>query len=106
MRNVIITLQYDGTDLVGWQRQKAGRSVQGLLEHALGEIDGAPVAVHGAGRTDAGVHAMAQVGSARVTTRLDPPTLARAVNARLPADVRVCAIAEAAEEFHARFSAR
>jgi tRNA pseudouridine38-40 synthase len=101
-----MTLQYDGTDLVGWQRQKAGRSVQGLLEHALEEIDGAPVAVHGAGRTDAGVHAIAQVASARVTNSLDPPTLVRALNARLPADVRVSAIEQATEEFHARFSAK
>ena len=66
MRTLKLTLQYDGTDLVGWQRQKTGRSVQGLLEEALAAIDGAPVTVHGAGRTDAGVHAMAQVASARV----------------------------------------
>src|SRR4029079_1205849 len=106
MRNVKLTVQYDGTDLVGWQRQKTGRSVQGLLEEALAAIDGAPVTVHGAGRTDAGVHAMAQVASAHVTTALEPPTLARALNAKLPPDVRVDSVADAPDDFHARFSAK
>ena len=106
MRTLKITLQYDGTDLVGWQRQKTGRSVQGLLEEALAAIDGVPVTVHGAGRTDAGVHAIAQVASARVTTVLDPPTLVRALNARLPPDVRVSSLADAGDDFHARFSAK
>lgn len=105
MRTLKLTLQYDGTDLVGWQRQKTGPSVQGLVEEALGKIDGAMVTVHGAGRTDAGVHAMAQVASAHVTTTLEPATVMRAVNAHLPPDVRVLSIAEAADDFHARFSA-
>lgn len=105
MRTLKLTVQYDGTDLVGWQRQKAGRSVQGLLEEALTAIDGAPVMVHGAGRTDAGVHAMAQVASARVATVLEPATLVRALNAKLPRDVRVQSIADVPDDFHARFSA-
>ena len=83
MRNLKLTLQYDGTELAGWQRQKTGDSVQGLLEDALSRIDGAHVTVHGAGRTDAGVHAMAQVASAEVQTAHDPATIARALNAQL-----------------------
>ena len=59
MRNLKLTIQYDGTELAGWQRQKTGDSVQGLLEDALSRIDGVHVTVHGAGRTDAGVHARA-----------------------------------------------
>jgi tRNA pseudouridine38-40 synthase len=106
MRQLKITLAYDGTDLVGWQRQKAGVSVQGLLEAALAQIDGAEVQVHGAGRTDAGVHALAQVASARVATELDEVTLCRALNAQLPPSVRVLSVETATADFHARFSAR
>ncbi len=63
MRNLKVTVQYDGTDLVGWQRQAGGVSVQALLEDALAALRGGRVVVHGAGRTDAGVHALAQVAT-------------------------------------------
>lgn len=105
MRIVKLTLAYDGTDYVGWQRQASGISVQGLLEEAFSKIEGAAVAVHGAGRTDAGVHAEEQVASARIGTALDDETLARALNANLPAAVRVMDVHTAADDFHARFSA-
>lgn len=105
MRTLKLTLQYDGTDYVGWQRQPNGTSIQSLLEDALQPIEGRPVTVHGAGRTDAGVHALGQVGSVTVGTALDPPTVARALNAVLPADVRVLSAEESADDFHARFSA-
>ena len=94
MRNLKITLQYDGTNYVGWQRQAAGVSIQGLLEEALTPIEGSPVTVHGAGRTDAGVHALAQVATIRLGADIDPPALTRALNAVLPADVRVLLIEE------------
>ena len=106
MRNLKITLAYDGTRLVGWQRQAEGDSVQSLLEDALARFEGAPVTVHGAGRTDAGVHALGQVASVQVTCGHDLVTLTRALNGQLPADVRVLAIDEASADFHARFSAR
>ena len=105
MRTFKLTLAYDGTAYVGWQRQASGASIQGRLEAALGEIAGAAVAVVGAGRTDAGVHALGQVAGVRLDVRLDPPALARAVNARLPADVRVVDAAAAGDAFHARFDA-
>jgi tRNA pseudouridine38-40 synthase len=98
-------LAYDGTAYVGWQRQAEGVSIQGLLEEALARLEGAPVAVHGAGRTDAGVHALGQVASARVTTVHDPAVIRRALNAMLPGDVRVLSVEEAPEDFHARYSA-
>ena len=60
-RNIKAVVSYDGTDFVGWQFQKDGRSVQGVLEEALGRIHGHPVAANGAGRTDSGVHAAGQV---------------------------------------------
>jgi len=106
MRTLKITLSYDGTRFVGWQRQAEGESIQGLLEDALARFGDGPVVVHGAGRTDAGVHALGQVASARVTFPHDPATLTRALNAHLPSDVRVASVEDAAEGFHARFSAR
>ena len=104
-RTLKLTLCYDGTRFVGWQRQAAGVSVQGLLEDALARFDGAPVAVHGAGRTDAGVHALGQVASARMTSAHSLDSVARGLNACLPPDVRVIDIQEVAADFHARFSA-
>ncbi|MCX6545614.1 MAG: tRNA pseudouridine(38-40) synthase TruA [Acidobacteria bacterium] len=100
-----LTLSYDGSAYAGWQRQTNGQSIQGLIEEALSRIDGAPVVVAGAGRTDAGVHALGQVASARVATSLDQPTLKRALNAILPPDVRVVSVEDVADQFHARFSA-
>ena len=105
MRCIKLTLQYDGTAYVGWQRQDNGASIQGLLEQALEPIEGAPVTVHGAGRTDAGVHALAQVASITINSRLGCGTLVRALNAVLPADLRVLSGEEMPPDFHARFSA-
>ena len=101
-----LTVAYDGTGFVGWQRQADGESIQGLLEQALARFDGAPVTVHGAGRTDAGVHALGQVASAEVTSRHDAASIHRGLNASLPPDVRVTAVEDAPAGFHARFSAR
>jgi tRNA pseudouridine38-40 synthase len=105
MRNFKVTIQYDGTDFVGWQRQDTGVSIQALLEDALRPIEGAPVVVHGAGRTDAGVHALAQVATFALNASIQPATLARALNGVLPPTVRVMAAEEVPDEFHARFSA-
>jgi tRNA pseudouridine38-40 synthase len=105
MRTLKITLAYDGTAYVGWQRQSSGMSIQGLVEEVLARIDGAPMTVHGAGRTDAGVHAIGQIASARVSTGLDAPTLRRALNAMLPPDVRVLSVEDKAPDFHARYDA-
>ncbi len=105
-RTLKLTVAYDGTAYVGWQRQVAGVSIQQQLEEALERLEGAPVPVLGAGRTDAGVHALAQVASARVTVVHDPATLLRALNALLPGDVRVTAVSDAPAGFHARFDAR
>jgi tRNA pseudouridine38-40 synthase len=106
MPNFKITVAYDGTEYVGWQRQAAGVSVQGLIESALRELDEADVTVFGAGRTDAGVHALAQVASFGLRRETTAEVVNRALNARLPQTVRVIAAEEAAAGFHARFSAR
>jgi len=101
-----ITLAYDGTDFVGWQRQASGASIQGLLEDALRELDGRSVAAVGAGRTDAGVHALGQVASFSLERQTEPSTVVRALNARLPPEVRVLSAAEMPHDFHARFDTR
>jgi tRNA pseudouridine38-40 synthase len=101
-----ISLAYDGTDFVGWQRQASGRSVQGLLEDALRELDGRDISVTGAGRTDAGVHALGQVASFALERAIEPAVLVRALNARLPDTVRVWSASRVAPTFNARFDAR
>lgn len=105
-RTVKLTISYDGTRLVGWQRQAEGDSVQGLLEAVIARLEGTAVTVHGAGRTDAGVHALGQVASVELTCALSPDVLRRALNAALPADVRVIDVCDVEPGFHARFSAR
>lgn len=106
LRTLKLTVSYDGTGFVGWQRQAEGVSIQGLLETALVRLEEGPVAVHGAGRTDAGVHALAQVASTQVTCRHPPDVLLRALNACLPPEVRVTRVEDVGSDFHARFSAR
>ena len=106
MRTIKLILAYDGTDYVGWQRQARGRSIQGELERALAEIEGRPVAVVGAGRTDAGVHALGQVAGVRLAHRIETSVLVRAINAKLPPDIRVLAAETVAADFHARYAAR
>jgi tRNA pseudouridine38-40 synthase len=101
-----LTIAYDGTGFVGWQRQASGTSIQGLLEDALRELDGRHVDVAGAGRTDAGVHALGQVASVSLERAIDRLALMRAVNSRLPESVHVVDAADAAPSFHARFDAR
>jgi tRNA pseudouridine38-40 synthase len=101
-----ITLAYDGTDFVGWQRQAAGVSIQGLLEDALRELDGRDVTVMGAGRTDAGVHALGQVAAFAIERPLAADAVVRALNARLPDTVRVLSAEEAPASFRARADAR
>jgi tRNA pseudouridine38-40 synthase len=108
-----LTIAYDGTDFEGWQLQRtaagrtAGRTVQGVLEEALCRLGGGErVAVSGAGRTDAGVHALGQVASFALARDWPPERLLRALNALLPEDVRVLEAAPCPPSFHARKSAR
>jgi tRNA pseudouridine38-40 synthase len=101
-----VTLAYDGTDFSGFQLQRRGRTVQGVVEQALARLSGGSrIAVTGAGRTDAGVHALGQVAAFELPRELEPSALQRAMNGLLPADVRVIDTAEAAADFHPRKSA-
>ena len=95
-----ITLAYDGTEFVGWQRQANGVSIQGLIEDALADLDGAPVAVAGAGRTDAGVHALGQVASFSLARAIDGASVHPRAERALPAaDSRRSAAADVAADF-------
>jgi tRNA pseudouridine38-40 synthase len=100
-----ITIAYDGGRFVGWQRQAAGTSVQGLIEDALHVFDEDDVAVAGASRTDAGVHALGQVASFTLRRTIAADVLRRALNSRLPDDVRIVSAEEVPATFHARFVA-
>jgi tRNA pseudouridine38-40 synthase len=100
-----LLLQYDGGAFHGWQSQPGLRTVQGALEGALAGIYGEAVRVHGAGRTDAGVHARGQVAHFQAPSRHTPLTLRRALKAKLPDDVWVADVRRVSPRFHARFDA-
>ncbi len=106
MRNLRLTLAYDGTDFSGWQRQPNQPTVQGCIEAALENILGDRVTITGSGRTDAGVHAAGQVANFRTGNRIPCSNLGKAINHVLPASVRVLDVREAAPDFHARYDAR
>ena len=106
MRNLKVTLSYDGADFSGWQVQPDATTVQGTLASAIGRITGEKVLPQGSGRTDAGVHALAQVMTFVTESSVPTGNFVKALNDILPASVRVLEVEEAAPEFHARHSAR
>jgi tRNA pseudouridine38-40 synthase len=106
MRNLKVTLSYDGAEFYGWQVQPRLPTVQGTLASAIGRITGEKVLPQGSGRTDAGVHALAQVVTFVTESSVPTPNFVKALNDILPAAVRVLEVVEAAEDFHARHSAR
>jgi tRNA pseudouridine38-40 synthase len=97
-----LTIEYDGTDYHGWQVQPGVPTIQGVLEEAMARIIGEPVHVSGAGRTDAGVHAIGQVASLRARFRHPPDTLRLALTSLLPPDIVVTAVEDAPERFDAQ----
>jgi tRNA pseudouridine38-40 synthase len=106
MRNVRLTLEYDGTEFSGWQGQTQGeRTVQSVVLRSILELTGESTKLVAAGRTDAGAHALGQVVALRTTSKLPGETIRRALNARLPRDVRVLTAHDAADSFHPCFDA-
>jgi tRNA pseudouridine38-40 synthase len=106
MRNIKLTLAYDGTDFHGWQRQPGVRTIQEVLEDALTQLTGTRPATNASGRTDAGVHALGQVVHFLTVSRHSNETFVRALNALLPQDLRVLAAEEKPQAFHATLDAR
>jgi tRNA pseudouridine38-40 synthase len=106
MRNIQLTLAYDGTDFHGWQRQPALRTVQEVLEAALTQLTGTATSATAASRTDAGVHALGQSVHFLTTSTHPTETFVRALNALLPPDVRVQGARERPQAFHATLDAR
>lgn len=108
MQTFRLTLEYDGSKFSGWQEQINARTVQGELKRAVTDLFGASPDVQGAGRTDAGVHAVGQVAhiKLRARTSIKPHTILRDLNDRLPASIAVLDLTEASPQFHARHDAR
>lgn len=104
-RTVVLLIAYDGTSYSGWQRQKDAPTIQGTLEQQLAVLCGESISLHGAGRTDAGVHAQGMVAHFR--TRVNYPLAAfyRGLNSLLPSDIRILEARESPAGFHSRFSA-
>lgn len=106
MRNIRLTLQYDGSNFAGWQSQKRDVTIQSTIEEALERLTGIRPSLIGAGRTDAGVHALMQVASFKTESAHPCEVIERALNAMLPADIRVVEAADAPLDFSARYSAK
>jgi tRNA pseudouridine38-40 synthase len=104
-RRIRITIAYDGTDFHGWQIQPGLPTIQGALEEIIGGMEGKPVHVAGSGRTDAGVHARAQVAAFTIENPIPPSNLQRAVNRLLPPAIRILDAMETHADFHPRFDA-
>ena len=101
-----ITIEYDGTNLFGWQKQDEGVSVQYFLEEALTGFTHRKIDVFGAGRTDAGVHALCQVANFKTSAALSCPQIMTALNQYLPQDVRITSVTQVDPRFHARLNAK
>ena len=106
MRRIHLIVEYDGTNYAGWQRQENALAVQQVLEEALSTLTRERVVIHGASRTDAGVHALGQSCHFDTESRIPADKFSYAVNTLLPPDIRVRTSQEAAPDFHARFSAK
>jgi tRNA pseudouridine38-40 synthase len=106
VRRIKILISYDGTDYHGWQVQPGLPTVQSVLEAVISGIEGREVPVAGSGRTDAGVHALAQVAAVSIENPIPVENLRRAMNRLLPRDIRVLSVEEAALDFHPRFQAK
>src|SRR5262245_32365409 len=106
MRNLKLTLAYDGTDFHGWQIQPSLPTIQGTLQDALQKLFNHEVNVTGSGRTDAGVHAHAQVANVQTTRTMEAQAVVRGANALLPPEIRILEAEDVDESFHARHSAQ
>lgn len=107
MRNIKLTIEYDGTNYSGWQRQANGITIQQVIEETLSGITRENIKIHGSGRTDSGVHALAQVANFKTdNTKMTTEQFAKALNSSLPKDIVICGSEEVPADFHAQYSAK
>ena len=106
MRNIKLTIEYDGTNYHGWQIQPELETIQGIIQTKLSVITKADVTLNGAGRTDAGVHALCQVANFKTESRMTPAQFEIALNSVLPKDIVISHVQEVPDDFHARYSAK
>ncbi|WP_343338157.1 tRNA pseudouridine synthase A [Terrisporobacter petrolearius] len=105
MRNLKLTIQYDGTKYCGWQKQPKSSGIQGTIEYAIYEITREKVNIIGSGRTDAGVHALGQVANFKTNSNIPAARIPDALNAKLPKDISIIDCQEVSDDFHSRYSA-
>ena len=105
MRNIKLTIEYDGTNYHGWQIQPNAITIQAAIQDALAKITKAQTQIIGAGRTDTGVHAAGQVANFHTHSQMSPTAFQKALNATLPRDIVITDVEEVSPDFHARFSA-
>ena len=105
MRNLKLTIQYDGTKYCGWQKQPNSSGIQGTIEYAIYEITKEKVNIIGSGRTDAGVHALGQVANFKTNSSIPAARIPNALNAKLPKDISIIDCQEVSDDFHSRYSA-
>lgn len=105
-RNIKLTIEYDGTNFIGWQVQKRGRTIQGELQKALEKLLKEKINLIGAGRTDSGVHALGQVANFKTVNKLGAEQIQKALNNLLPKDIVIKKAQEVALDFNARFKAK
>ena len=106
MRNIKITIQYNGKNYCGWQKQNNSPGIQGTIEKAIFDITREEVKITGSGRTDAGVHALGQVANFKTNSQIPVDRIPNALNAKLPKDISIVKAEEVDEDFHSRYSAK
>ncbi len=106
MRNLKITIQYNGLNYCGWQKQPDSLGIQGNIERAIYEITRENTSITGSGRTDAGVHALGQVANFKTNSNIPAKSMPKALNSQLPKDISIISCEEESEDFHSRYSAK
>lgn len=106
MTNIKMTIQYDGTNYFGWQRQKRGQTIQATIEECLRKIFQREIKIRGAGRTDAGVHALGQVATFKAELKMSLGVLKKVLNSLLPDDIKITDIEKVEDSFHPQYSVK
>lgn len=106
MRNIKLTIEYDGKDFNGWQKQPNKLNIQGSIEQAISQITGEEIDLQASGRTDAGVHALGQVANFKTNSQIPIEKFAIAINTKLKRSIRIIKAEEVDEKFHSRLSCK